>query len=101
MANDLAKNPYKIDTAMANTLRNTAGAKFTPGAINIQKILWAAPATVNDTYNIDSDISGSIVDRGTCAVAKQDGNHDFIPPEEIFDFKVTQISSGTLYIFFT
>lgn len=100
MANDLAKNPYKVDTAMANTLRNTAGARFTPGPITIQKILWVSPVTIADTYNIDSDIAGSIVDRGTCDTAKRDLDHNFIPGQEIFDFKVTQISSGTLYIFF-
>lgn len=100
MANDLSKNPYKVDTAMANTLKNTAGAKFTPGAINIQKVLWVGPTTIAHTYNIDGDISGSPIDKGTCAVANQDGDHNYIPAQEVLDFKVTQISSGTLLIFF-
>ena len=59
MANDYSKNPIKIDTAMANTFRNTAGAVFGPGAFNFQRILWAGPTGVGDQYNIDSDIAGS------------------------------------------
>jgi hypothetical protein len=84
---------------MANTLKNTAGAKFVPGAINIQKVLWTGPTTIAHTYNIDGDIAGVSIDAGTCAIANQDGDHNFIPANETLDFKVTQLSSGKLLIF--
>lgn len=100
MANDFTKNPYKVDTVMAATLRNTVGAVFGPGALNIQRILWVGPVSVGDKYNIDSDIAGSPVDHAACQVAGVDVDHEFGPSGvDCFDFKLTVKDSGTLYIF--
>jgi len=84
---------------MANTLRNTAGALFPAGPLNIQKVKWVGPTTIGNKYNIDGDIAGISIDAGTCDTSNRDVNTDFVPAQACRDFKVTALDSGKLLIF--
>lgn len=85
---------------MPNTLRNTAGA-IVPDCLIIGKIVWNNPLNVGDTYALQ-DGAGNVEGQGTCAVAHDGtpGSRDFGPAgRPLSDFKVTQISTGTLLIY--
>lgn len=99
MANDFTKVPYKVDTVMATTFRNTAGALAGAGSLYIKKVEWVGPTGIGDAYEIQSDIPGNVIDSNKCGVAGVGGERNFNPPLDVRDFKVTVLGSGTLLIY--
>ena len=70
-----------------------------PG-FRVTKVLWDNPTAVGHTFSIAAT-DGTVLLSGTCSVADQDIPYDFNDaPVTWKDFQLTQISSGTLYIWY-
>ena len=117
MANNYNVAPIKIDTAMTSgwrasqtlntgtiTLTSPSGVVTTVPAqrgLWVIKVIWENPTTVGHTFSIsDPNASTTVLLAGACGVAGQDVEYDFVNAAQWRDFKVTQISSGVLYIYF-
>lgn len=100
MANNLAANPYIVDTTMSTSLKNTANSVFTT-PINIQKIVWdsGASGVAGDTFVIQYG-DGTTFMQHTLAVAKDTKQIDFFGGKIITDFKVSTLAHGTLFIYY-
>lgn len=69
--------------------------------INVYKVIWDNPTTAGHTFTIVDPQNSNVLLAGTAGVANQDVEYDFeSAPANWRDFKVTTISSGTLYIFY-
>lgn len=117
MANNYNVQPIKLDTAMGSgwralqtlntgtlTLTSPAGVVTTVPAqrgIWVTKVIWENPTSVGHTFSIsDPNNSGTVLLAGACGVADQDVPYDFVNAAQWRDFKLTQISSGVLYIYY-
>lgn len=95
-------NPMIIDTAMTVSLKNYQGPAFVPNArFLLHSVIWVGAATNNDTFAITDGASSSpaTVAAGLCVTASIGLPQTQILDMELADIKVTQISSGKLYIF--
>lgn len=104
MANAMGGNPLKMDTATANWAANLLPNSI---ALDIRKIEWLNPAASADTVTI-ADADGLVLWTSSAeAAAGTPGSTQvwYFQPRELVltknqGWKLSQISSGTLYIYF-
>jgi len=97
MANVLTTNPYKIDTAMTQSMK-TAGGLPNNGPIYVTEVYWLNPASSGDTFVITDSNSTTFL-TGRCESANQSQVFPLVPPRSISDFTVGTLASGTIYIY--
>lgn len=102
MANNLLQNPLVITAAMASGYKAlTASTLGTLRTVRITKIYWENPASVGDTVNIEDPSSLITIANLRCDTANISQVLDWTArPLLVADFQVSQISSGTLYIYY-
>lgn len=91
MANNLGTNPATIDTAMANP--------FSVTPVRVSSAIWMSPTTVGHQLIIQ-DRNGNPLINVKAPVANQDVDLTILDAWWNGSFKVTQIDSGLLVIFF-
>lgn len=97
-------NPIKMDTATANWAANALPNTM---PLDIRMIEWLAPAATGDTVTI-ANADGLVLWTSTAEAAPANpGNTQvfYFQPRELLltkpqGWKLSQISSGTLYIYF-
>lgn len=89
MANDLAGNPMKIDTAGAGLLWT--------GRIKITRVYWFNPTTLAHTVQVQDKNSRNIWE-GRCEVANESQLAN-IERGWYSGLKVPTLASGTLYVY--
>lgn len=93
MANDLAMNPIKIDTAGA-----TSEVGRRDGGYFVQQVIWVDPSTAGHTFSISSADGGDKV--LLTGVADADNKtHIFKVNQQWANFEVDTLASGVLYIY--
>lgn len=98
MANNLAQNPLKVDTAMTVSLRNFQGPAYLPfGRFSVHHVDWIGPANSGDTYTI-TDGAGNTISSGKISTGQVGLQFAEQLGLSVTDLQVTQISSGTLLI---
>lgn len=104
MANLYLQNPIVITSNMTQSyksLSNTVGSglgSFT--YLLIEKIIWESPVTVADKVLITDPDDGAVLLPLTCEVSGQSQIIDWTAkPKRWRDFEVSEINSGTLYIY--
>jgi hypothetical protein len=100
MANSLLVNPVKIDTFMSTSFKaQTLTSLGSFQTLRVEKVYWENPANIGDIVTIVDPISGSALLPLRCEVAGQSQVVDWTPKPHLWsDFEVSQITSGTLYI---
>ena len=97
MSNSLLQDPIILTQAMTGTYKTLSG--LVDLALRIERVLWVGPVSPGDTFTI-VDANGYVLLSRTCSVAHQDVDTDFNANPELWrDFQLSQISSGTLYIY--
>lgn len=104
MANAMGGNPIKMDTVTANWAANALPNTI---ALDVRKIEWLSPGAAADTVTI-SDADGLVLWTSTAeAAAATPGSTQvwYFQPRELMltknqGWRLSQISSGTLYIYF-
>lgn len=66
----------------------------------VTKVVWDAPSLAGHDFVITEPVSGIVLLQGTCDTANQTKNFDFVNGATWRDFKVTVLSSGTLFIWY-
>lgn len=102
MANQMSGMPIIMDTATASWAANAL-----PGvqALAVTKIVWANPTTAAHTFSI-IDGAGTTLVTGICTATNAGGQifFDFEPKALLLSkqngWRLSQISSGALYIYF-
>lgn len=99
MSNSLNTNPATF-TSPTGSFKSliTAGVFST---LLIEKVYWFGPANVGDTVSITDPITGAVLLNLKCGVANEGIVIDWTAAPKLWqDFAVSQISSGTLEIYF-
>lgn len=92
MANNLAVNPLRIDTAMGSPATKN---------MYIEKIYWFNPTLAGDTVVItDGSAAGNILWEGRAEAANSSQVFDLDSKIHWNQFRVTTLSSGVLYIYY-
>lgn len=89
MANDLAGNPHKIDTAGAGLLWD--------GRIKITRVYWFNPTTLGHTVIIQ-DKNGRVIWEGRAEAANESQLAN-LEAGWYPGYKVPTLASGTLYVY--
>lgn len=101
MANIFTTNPIKIDTVMGSV---AAGSLAFTAPIKVHKVEWVSPVAVGDAVTI-IDANSNILFADTAATAGGTITRDFAQhPLYLTNpqgWRVSVLSSGTLYIYFT
>ncbi len=103
MANSYNSMPIVINATMSAGWRSlqTLNTGTNATGIRVFKVIWDAPSTVGNTFEIVDPVDSTVLLTGTCSVASQDIQYNFDEnPASWRDFKVTTLSSGTLYIWY-
>jgi hypothetical protein len=115
VANNYNVCPIKLDSTMASgwkalqtlnagtlpaTAQQLSGAVLGQPGIRVTKIIWENPTAVGHTFHIIDPVDSNILLYGSCDVAAKDIIYAFDNLATWKDFKVSQISSGTLYIWY-
>lgn len=99
MANALTQNPVIVVAIMAASFKASIPAVNQYPYLLIEKLYWEQPSHVGDTFQIEAN-DGTIIAAGQCGVAGVDVTIDWSAHPKIWsDFRVTQLSSGTLFIY--
>lgn len=99
MANALTQNPVLVTAVMAASFKASLPAVNQYPYLKIEKIYWEQPSHVGDTFQIEG-LDGSIIASGQCGVAGVDQSLDWTANPKVWsDFRVSQLSSGTLLIY--
>ena len=100
MSNNLLLNPIEIDAIMSGYYQASILAINQRPYLRIEKIYWFQPANVGDQAVIE-DLSGNFLFQAQCEVASQSQVFDWnAKPKTWKDFRVTNLGSGRLYIYF-
>ena len=99
--NLLARNPIVIVTPMTSSFKSavatTLGSLFT---LQVAKVEWSNAVTAGDFVRVIDPGSGEALLELKNLAANSNYFVDFSPRPRIWrDFRVSQIDSGTLYIF--
>lgn len=95
MANNLLQNPITINAAMATPFQASIPSINQRPYLRIRKIQWIGQTT-GMTFQIEDGL-GNFVWQGDFVSADQ--TYDFADPITVRDFRVTQLSGGTLLIY--
>ena len=101
MSNTLNQNPLVITNALTSLITTQGASVGFPGGksgVQVDEIYWYGPVTAGDTFVV-TDSAGNVVRAGKCAVAGQSVSFQQYG-RPVTDLNVTQISSGTIYIYF-
>lgn len=104
MANATGGSPIKMDTVTANWAANSLPNTM---PLDVRAIEWLAPTAAADTVTI-SDADGLVLYTATAeAAAANPGNSqiEYFQPRSLLltkpqGWRLSQISSGTIYIYF-
>ena len=101
MSNLLTANPMVITAAMASGYKALVASSLgTLSTLRIDKIYWENPLTAGDTVTIIDPQDSIAMLPLRCEVAGQSQVIDWSARPKLWrDFQVSQISSGTLYIY--
>jgi tRNA A37 threonylcarbamoyladenosine synthetase subunit TsaC/SUA5/YrdC len=101
MSNSLVQNPIVISSAMTSGYKaSVASSLGTLSTLRIDKIYWENPGTIGDTATIIDPQNLATMFALRCEVANQSQVIDWSARPKLWrDFQVSQISSGTLYIY--
>lgn len=97
MANDFTRLPIVLTTTMGATYRNSSP----PNVLSIypEIIFWLQPSTAGHTFVI-GDPAGNTIFTGYCEANNQSQYFAVAPATRWFDWQLTTLASGTLYIWF-
>lgn len=100
MANSLFTTPIIITAPMAASYKVlTAATLGALSTIRIEKIYWKGPANASDTFMI-TDAFGDELFSGVASAANVSQIFDWSThPKLVADFRLSQISSGTIEIY--
>ena len=105
MQNNLLVNPVIITTPMAASYKAATATQGPAGLgsfsyLRIEKVIWESPAVVGNIVAIKDPASGAILLPMTCEAAGISQVFDWTAkPRRWSDFIVTNLDSGTLYIY--
>ena|ERR1700719_2121404 len=95
-------NPIVLDSTMAATWRNTASNNAPQNeSINIKKVMWDGPAAGGTFVMQYGDGTTFLAGTAQATTAPSSVNYDFFGGMTIFDFKLTTLSSGKIYIYYS
>jgi hypothetical protein len=96
-----ASVPYIFDAVMPASLKHTAGSAPSAGPININQILWLAPAAIGDTYTITNEWGVTLASVIASSQIIDKGYHQLIfnPPIRCRDFQITTLTNGVLFLY--
>ena len=103
MANTYTSNPVEIQAATPGTSFKAQLALAGYGSfqfVGIRKVRWIAPSVAGNKFVISDPNTGRPLIWGTCSAANVDVDVTFDPTsQQVSDFTVTELDSGTLLIY--
>lgn len=102
MPNSLTENPIVIQAVQGSYKAAVAASLGTLINLRIEKIYFFNPTAIGDTALIIDPASGATLARLRCEVANQSQIIDWTAKPKMWaDFAVSELDSGTLYIYTT
>lgn len=99
MANALNTRPIKLDTAMTSGHQASVGAVAgNTIPVYVKFITWVGPVTANDTFTIIDPVSSTVLFTAKAATADLGRTLQFTVNKVWADYKLSQISSGTVLV---
>lgn len=98
MANNFNQLPIRLDSAMGSTYQNSSP----PNNLSLYPtmVYWFNPLNVGDVFTITDAGAVNVLLQGRCEVANQSQVFAIPNGTKWFDFKLTALSTGVIYIWF-
>ena len=106
MSNSYGSMPIVIDSSMAsgwrslNTMNGASAGSGRNYGFRVESLVWVGPSTAGHTFSIIDPNDSTVLAQGTCGVAGADVSYNDFFSKTWRDFKVSQISSGKLLIYY-